>query len=282
VIVPALILTVFWDLFGAHFDPAGYAGHYQAQLLSGPVKGDDLSPLTFIGNVFFLQTVAVNPLGSNGPLWSLANEFWYYLLFPLGLQALTGGTPLKSRALAIMAVVAIAVFLPPAIPEAGVIWLFGVGALLALDNQKISRLATSWPVGLGGGVLLVVTLLISRAVQWEGNDFLIGLSFASMVPWLARIRSAPPWYSRIGFTLSEFSYTLYLVHFPLLAWLYFVFLAPAQQAFNARTLFILAGVLVLVTVYAWGIWWLFERNTDRVRRFLSERLGQFRWWGERA
>jgi peptidoglycan/LPS O-acetylase OafA/YrhL len=282
VIVPALILTLFWDLLGAHFDPAGYAGRDHAQLLSGPANGYDISPLGFVGNVLFLQTVTVSPFGSNGPLWSLANEFWYYLLFPLGLQALLGPRLWTSRALATAAIVGICFLLPVAMLEYGVIWLFGVGAFLALDNPKISRVAASWPLGLGGGVSLAATLLASRAGLWEGNDFLIGLSLAAMIPWLARAKVSSDWYRRIGFILSEFSYTLYLVHFPLLAWIYFVFLAPRQLAFNATSLAILAGLLALVTLYAWAIWWLFERNTDRVRMFASGLFGRLRWWGLRA
>ena len=34
------------------------------------------------GNLVFLQHLIVPPFGSNGPLWSLAFEFWYYLWFP--------------------------------------------------------------------------------------------------------------------------------------------------------------------------------------------------------
>jgi peptidoglycan/LPS O-acetylase OafA/YrhL len=38
------------------------------------------------GNLAALQTVSVPQFGGNYPLWSLANEGWYYLLFPLLLS----------------------------------------------------------------------------------------------------------------------------------------------------------------------------------------------------
>ena len=38
-------------------------------------------------NAFFLQTIVGPTFGSNGPLWSLAYEWWYYVLFPLALGA---------------------------------------------------------------------------------------------------------------------------------------------------------------------------------------------------
>jgi len=34
-------------------------------------------------NLGFVQTVSVPVYGTNGPLWSLANEFWYYVMFSL-------------------------------------------------------------------------------------------------------------------------------------------------------------------------------------------------------
>ena len=42
-----------------------------------------LDAATFWGNLVFLQTILVPTYGTNALLWSLANEFWYYMLFPL-------------------------------------------------------------------------------------------------------------------------------------------------------------------------------------------------------
>lgn len=42
---------------------------------------------TLLGNILFLQTLMVPPFGSNWALWSLANEFWYYIVFPASSAA---------------------------------------------------------------------------------------------------------------------------------------------------------------------------------------------------
>ena len=85
VLFPALILTLAADWVGQRANPAAYAGGLNHVFKSGPtpVEPAALGPLAFLGNLFFVQTVAVPVYGSNGPLWSLANEFWYYLVFPL-------------------------------------------------------------------------------------------------------------------------------------------------------------------------------------------------------
>lgn len=36
-----------------------------------------------LGNLGFVQAVPVAVYCSNVPLWSFANEFWYYVMFPL-------------------------------------------------------------------------------------------------------------------------------------------------------------------------------------------------------
>jgi peptidoglycan/LPS O-acetylase OafA/YrhL len=152
-----------------------------------------------------------------------------------------------------------------------------VAAFLALRHQATTRLIARWPVGVVAGLLFIATLLGSRAQLWFGNDFLIGAAFAAMVPWLARAGAESALYRRVGFMMSECSYTLYLVHFPLLAWIYFTFTAPAQLPFDARSVVIMACVLGVVMLYAGAIWWLFERNTDRVRAFVSQRLPRQGW-----
>ena len=82
---PALLLTLAADLVGRQMNPEAYAGGLAHLFSSGPQSSEpaSLAPSTFLGNFFFLQTVTLPVYGSNGPLWSLANEFWYYLVFPL-------------------------------------------------------------------------------------------------------------------------------------------------------------------------------------------------------
>ncbi len=280
VIAPALLLTLLWDTLGAsgHGAP-GYSCRWLSLVHSGPCAGSwhyDLSPAAFLGNLAFLQSVLVAPFGSNAPLWSLANEFWYYLLFPLGLQVVLGSRSLKARLVAIAAIAAIALLLPATIMAYGLVWLFGVIAFLALDRPTFARTAATWPVGMGAMILLAGTLLASRAQLRIGNDFVIGAAFAAALPWVARAKAPSALYRRAGFILSEMSYTLYLVHFPLMAWIYFTFLAPGQLTFGATSIVALAVILAVTMVYTFAIWWLFERNTDRVRIFIAEATGE-RW-----
>jgi peptidoglycan/LPS O-acetylase OafA/YrhL len=156
------------------------------------------------------------------------------------------------------------------------IWLFGVAAFLALDHPAISRFVLDRRVGLAGLAVLAVALAANRELGRPGY-FVTGAAFAVALPWLTRAGARSTSYRRAGFLLSEMSYTLYLVHFPLLAWIYFVFVGPRQWAFGLASVGALIAILLVVMIYAAAIWWLFERNTDRVRAFVAHYLKHPEW-----
>ena len=101
VLIPALLITLGFDFAGQYLVPTAdvYAGHGDngMALLKDPLQGHALT--TFIGNVAFLQDIYVPVYGTNGSLWSLSYEFWYYLLFPcLCLAIMPGvGGGIRSR-----------------------------------------------------------------------------------------------------------------------------------------------------------------------------------------
>ncbi|MEI9982374.1 MAG: acyltransferase [Aliidongia sp.] len=80
VLVPALLLTLLLDLIGKDMLGGAVAGIY------APPQSDALASLAC--NLAFLQTAACREYGTNGALWSLFNEFWYYVLWPPLMAAL--------------------------------------------------------------------------------------------------------------------------------------------------------------------------------------------------
>jgi hypothetical protein len=57
-----------------------YDGSRYNIYVSGPYDPTTHSLIAFLGNFAFLQTICVPIFGTNGPMWSLANEFWYYII----------------------------------------------------------------------------------------------------------------------------------------------------------------------------------------------------------
>jgi hypothetical protein len=153
---------------GSYLNPAGYMGDFHQVYGSGPELGQpiDLSGISFFGNIFFLQTISVPIYGSNFPLWSIANEFWYYLLFPLILSVfLIRGV--MQNIVSMILVIAILVALPKLLIFQGLSWLLGAGIFFAQQRKVVNEFC-SHPLFLCVAILfpLIVLLLIRFGIFW--------------------------------------------------------------------------------------------------------------------
>ncbi|UUZ57450.1 acyltransferase family protein [Massilia sp. H-1] len=80
VLLPTFLLILALGILTGQIDPR-----------TADFSRDNPYSLTaLVGNLAALQTIVVPQFGGNYPLWSLANEGWYYLLFPLLLTAAGG------------------------------------------------------------------------------------------------------------------------------------------------------------------------------------------------
>ncbi|HUR20352.1 MAG TPA: acyltransferase [Vicinamibacterales bacterium] len=292
VLLPALLLTLLFDQLGHAISPAGYEGAFATIHSSGPTPAlpADWRPATFLGNLFFLQTIIVNCLGTNGPLWSLAYEFWYYALFPLLWHAIHSPDPhhgphtssvavrLMKQAAYAAGAVAVLAWLPSGVVLGGVIWLFGVGAYW-LGRLAPVRRVCGHPIWLvGTGALAVASLLISKTTSIFGSDWFIGLAFALWVLGLNSPHREWSWLKGASVALSDMSYTLYVVHFPFLAFVFYVYFGQTQflPTLPGYGWFVL--LLIGMLAFARAIWWCFERNTAIVRRRIELAIPR-RWAG---
>jgi peptidoglycan/LPS O-acetylase OafA/YrhL len=125
-----------------------------------------------------------------------------------------------------------------------------------------------------GSIALVGIVLILSRMGKLGNLFdpILGISFVPLVAACAIRGGGDGFYGKISVAASEISYTLYLVHFPLMAGLFFILMPGKQTALGVSGMEFFILVLSVVILYAAATWWLFERNTDRVRKFMGNRL----------
>jgi len=267
VLIPALFLTLLWDTVGRHFVQGDYPGTC------------DL--FTFGGALAFTLSIFTPAFGTNGVLWSVAYEFWYYLMFPLlfGFFAFRG-RPL-ARVISLVLFLGCVVLLPVKVLMGGVVWLMGYGAFVLFHRPHFSGFISSWSV-------FVLGMLGLGLSGWMGStthgltpgdfsvitfrDMLTGLSFGLMVPFLAKHQPGLAWYRKAAVGLSDISYTLYAVHFPLVV-LFSLTLMRGKNAVPSATAYAyFVGYLVLILLYATVVWWLFESRTTVVRRFLERKF----------
>ena len=177
----------------------------------------------FFGNLFFLQSVVSPVFGSNGPLWSLSYEFWYYILFPALMLAAASWLGLRARLVYLGLAVLLAWFVGAQISLYFLIWLMGmlIGRLRNPAWPDSSRMTAL--VCVAASLPFVLALAWVRAHPSASEiitDFGIGVCFAFWLYILiqGKRQDVSRVYERAAAKkLAGFSYTLYLTHFPALA-----------------------------------------------------------------
>lgn len=285
VLLPCLALTWAMDQIIVKLAPQVLSGAYAALWHSAPQPDRyDASLGTLLGNVFFLQTIKVPVFGSNGPLWSLANEFWYYVLFPLMFIAFAGqktGITACQRWTAAALTVALGVLLPADLLCGYAIWLMGVVAFVTprvhMPSSGRSASTARWLQPAMATLAFLAAIGFSKWATpktWSApwGDFVLGMGVAYFVYHCVPLSSSgawPRWMRHAIERLSDMSFSLYLSHFPL------VMLIGASAYLDERlqpsllSWTVMLAWLVVLILAGHVVWWLCERHTSTVRKMMA-------------
>ena len=256
VLIPALLLTLLVDFY--FYDPA-------LPFRTPAILSID----TFLGNVFFLQTIYFSIYGTNGSLWSLANEFWYYVLFPFMFKFLS---KLRSRELDLVSLfffVLVLFWLPVSISLLFPVWLIGF-----VVCQLYEKYSFSWNYFLISFVTFCVVLVLCRFKILEGliSDYTVSLSIALLILTSPIIEKTFEKYTLLRVSvswLSSISFSLYLFHMPILV--LFVSLTDSvilEPDYHVFIMFWCVSLAILLS--SWFLWFLFEKHTFKVREILKK------------
>lgn len=273
VLIPALALTFALDGLGRRLF-AG-AGIYELAGLEAAYE-----PSRILTTLAMQQHIWAGQAGTNGPLWSLACEFWYYLLFPLLLLPSARGysAPARFAGFGIGAGLLLLLSLPSShFPFGFAVWTMGALAARARRAPPGGKY-----VALGLFLaLLVVTRLAVRGPFVEAHpilhnvaDALVAASFANLLATLRFCETGVVFrHAGAHRRLADFSFSLYATHMPIV----FFFWAGASHVFGKEWLGRLptsahwstAGALLLVALAAaWGFSLATEARTPALRRRL--------------
>jgi peptidoglycan/LPS O-acetylase OafA/YrhL len=266
VLVPAFLLSLALAVLDGTADP-------QRVDFS---TDNPFSGAAFAGNLLGVQDMLVPRYGGNFALWSLAYESWYYVLFPLLVLAWTARRASAKLGAGLCALL-IAGLLATDIVLYFTLWLMGA----AFSRIRITA-GPGWLAALMlllGGLSVYFRLTGNNDILVEesfAQDVMVGAAFLLVLCCLQSPADLGPRTTRFavraGERLAAFSFTLYVVHVPLL-------LAMRGQVApclpdgrlspdSALHFAIYAGMLAALVLLAWLFHLPFEAQTGRLRRWL--------------
>jgi peptidoglycan/LPS O-acetylase OafA/YrhL len=277
VLLPALLLGGALDWLGMHMPgtESVYSGNSGMHALAFNVHGV-LTWRMLAANALFLPTIRlpgmapylVLPFGSNGALWSLGYEFSYYLGFPILVFLLAGGHSWKTRTLSCLSLLAWGWLAGLNVVLLGLTWLMGA-SITFLPAFPARRRWTRRLAIVLALVLFTAGLVESKLLDSIPSDWVLGLAVTAMIWVTLHCATArlPVFYVHLARRAAHSSYTLYLVHLPMLIFLKATLHLP--RAYPGWHAFLVAsGVLAAILIYAQLIYEAFEKNTDRVRHWI--------------
>ncbi len=244
VMVVAWLLTILLDVTGSSINSQSYEG----------LIPTDNTLVRILTHVLFLQQswfVSIQ-FFSNQPLWSLAYEFWYYILF--GLLFLYKG---KYK---VYLIVATALIMGPVILIYGIIWFAGA-YLYQFHKKEISINPT-----LASSIFLLSIPVIFSYPYWNHlllPERLPSLGTLSLRTYLDDIIFAVFIlinlycfkFTNFSFSsitpvirfFSGIAFSLYVFHFPLM--LFFKAIFERYFNFSNEVSFFIMSILIVITVY---------------------------------
>lgn len=279
VVIPALCLGAVLDHFGRSIHPQTYGNIFSA---------DHLGLKYLVSGLFLHESwfFSIRP-GSNGPFWSLSYEFFYYLIF--GAIALM--PTLKSKLLVGLSFCLLA---GPKILILFPCWLMGCLSYWVCKKFRINSVVSL--VLLIISVFLLYSLLAPRWANWTPNDFpglgiaplfysakflddyalavLIGVFLISASRWFTLDAKPSGRISSFVRTCSKCSFSLYAIHFPLMAFGGALFASGAIKGSSHldATLIVLASCCIFALLFEFPLKW-YRSLIIRTLPFLSQKCG---------
>lgn len=256
----ALLLTSLLDSLGRSLHYSIYDGTTPYKLINENISMNSWSFEALLGNLVFLYRNYVPVYGTNGPAWSLKYEWWFYMLYPLFL--LMGKRSILFPSLLMIALFILS-FFPSYWPEGLIQDIFSMmitwwlGVLLA--EIYAGRLGLKFK-HVSFCMLVPLLLLVLKPVSNVLHDLCTALFFTGVIAGCLClstgsliIRSLEK-LKKVG----DFSYTLYIIHFPILIFLSGWIMEHNNGKLPIGFFYVVVGI-ALTTAIAWVMHFFTER-----------------------
>jgi peptidoglycan/LPS O-acetylase OafA/YrhL len=254
---------------------------------AAPLPGCSDTFVTSIGNALALQNFLVRPLCNNLPLWSISNEVVYYFAFPVMLAVWSRAFSiwLGISLICVMLVGVLSLTLTP-LDETNIVldcpfWLIGAAIWFLPGISPRWRWLALLSVA---AALLFGRLEISKTHFWF-RDLFLAATFSFLLVTF-RNQPMPQGGARAAIAgcvadcsrwFADFSFSLYVTHYPLIKLYAYVVLALDHQEARYTTItprilleFMGLGAICILVAFGFGV--LFERPRHVFKRTIARRF----------
>lgn len=268
VLFPALCMTWIVDFIGINFSGATelYSGNSPNYVLNYNVA-ERLGIDTFISNLFYFQDIFYPTYGSNDALWSLAYEFWFYIIFPAGYFLLYHSN--KIYKIVSFLIVSLMLFF---LGLKGLVFLFVwlIGVLVFILNSSVFEKAILNKYIYLMMPLILMILYLSYICNNLLSDFLLGIAFGLVLLILINIKDFKnKFLKETSFFIAKISFSMYAIHLPFII-LVVAFVTKGEiLEFNFINLIFYILIISLVLLVSFVFWIFFESRTYLVGSYLN-------------
>ncbi len=237
-------------------------------------------------HLFLVQDLVKNT-EMNGALWSIAVEWQLYFFFPLFLLVRRLVGPAKTVAAALVGIWAVSVVAHNSVPlhrlfdlspQFAALFIFGMVAAQATMRTEPGRVPWGWITTVSLAVSVALCAVLGSVRVLGGNlywsDLVVGAIAACLLAALSGPAAGPVkrfLQHRHLVGAGRFSYSIYLVHAPILAvgWLYVV--QPLGWSENASFALMIFAVAPVAVAASYGFYHAVERPAMNRRAQIDRR-----------
>lgn len=256
----ALLLTMICDSIVAHYQFSIYTHSTPMPVINENITFFH-SWTTLIGNIFFLQDVYVPIFGSNGSIWSLKYEWYFYMVYPVLLftnkrfPKLTTGVVAGIFLLYVAGLKTGFILLDQVMAALFSWWAGAIIADIYTGHVKVNRLLV-YPFMI---IVPLIPFIYGSGLPTLIKDQVIALGFSGLLLLLLdyRNKEAIKHFASLKW-LGDCSYTLYLIHIPILVLANGILLRINNNHLPQTFLFVFLAV-IFVTALAYALHYILEK-----------------------
>jgi peptidoglycan/LPS O-acetylase OafA/YrhL len=259
----ALFLTFALDLISFEFTNQLYSlKQYFINLGVNIFLLQEFPPAVFVNEHYMIEFFRFRYLGTNVPLWTIGIEWWIYLFFGFGLFYILRSNRIRLWQIAALCFLALSplyyVFVSVRM-DSGLTLFWFLGLLIALAS-KGATIHSKNTAGLFTGLLLVAAgMTLFPKIGYTNSALLFALGLTLFIRSSSGSQINIPVFFKTSQFLSGYSYSLYLIHYPVILFMMTIF--PSEL--NGYYFFL---IYFAVNIIAIGFARLFEKNTSKLKQ----------------